>query len=85
MKTGAGLWIDHKKAIVVVFTEEGQKIRQILSQAEKNPGGPVIHRLKVSMPPGRCRRRIAAREFSRGFSIVTMTRSLRIFVMRKPF
>lgn len=37
MKTGVGLWIDHKKAIVVVFTEEGQKIRQILSQAERNP------------------------------------------------
>jgi hypothetical protein len=37
MKTGVGLWIDHKKAIVVVFTEEGQKIRQILSQAEKKP------------------------------------------------
>lgn len=37
MKTGVGLWIDHQKAIVVVFTEEGQKIRQILSQAEKKP------------------------------------------------
>jgi len=37
MKTGVGLWIDHKKAIVVAFTEEGQKIRQIMSQAEKKP------------------------------------------------
>lgn len=37
MKTGVGLWIDHKKAIIAVVTEEGEEIRQILSQAEKKP------------------------------------------------
>lgn len=37
MKTGVGLWIDHKKAIIVVVTEEGEEIRRILSQAEKQP------------------------------------------------
>ncbi|MFA6900895.1 MAG: hypothetical protein WC256_11905 [Desulfurivibrionaceae bacterium] len=37
MKTGVGLWIDHRKAIIVVVTEEGEEIRQILSLAEKKP------------------------------------------------
>jgi len=33
MKTG--LWIDHKKAIIVLATNEGEEIRTILSKAEK--------------------------------------------------
>jgi hypothetical protein len=33
MKTG--LWIDHKKAIIVLATKEGEEIRTILSKAEK--------------------------------------------------
>lgn len=31
----AGLWIDHRKAVVVVVTGEGEVIRQIESHAEK--------------------------------------------------
>jgi len=30
-----GLWIDHKKAIVVLVTDEGEEIKTILSKAEK--------------------------------------------------
>jgi hypothetical protein len=30
-----GLWIDHKKAIVVLVTYEGEEIKTILSKAEK--------------------------------------------------
>ena len=30
-----GLWIDHKKAIVVLVTNEGEEIKTILSKAEK--------------------------------------------------
>ncbi|MCX5876748.1 MAG: hypothetical protein NT087_10745, partial [Deltaproteobacteria bacterium] len=37
MKTGVGLWVDHRKAIIVFVTEEGEEIRVILSQAEKQP------------------------------------------------
>ena len=35
MSIKAGLWIDHRKAVVVVVTEAGEEINQILSKAEK--------------------------------------------------
>ncbi len=35
MKTKAGLWVDHRQAVVVLFTETGQEIKQIMSNAEK--------------------------------------------------
>lgn len=35
MRTKAGLWIDHKKAIVVTLTDKGEEMKQILSKAEK--------------------------------------------------
>jgi uncharacterized membrane-anchored protein len=35
MKTKAGLWIDHRQAIVVIVSATGEEIKQISSQAEK--------------------------------------------------
>ena len=35
MKTKAGLWIDHRQAIVVIVSATGEEIKQIASQAEK--------------------------------------------------
>jgi len=35
MSTKAGLWIDHKKAIVVLIKATGEEIKQISSNAEK--------------------------------------------------
>jgi len=35
MKTKAGLWIDHRQAIVVIVSAAGEEIKQISSQAEK--------------------------------------------------
>ncbi|MFA5823787.1 MAG: hypothetical protein WC853_12035 [Thermodesulfovibrionales bacterium] len=35
MKTKVGLWIDHKKAIVVAVTSKGKEIGLIISKAEK--------------------------------------------------
>lgn len=35
MSINAGLWIDHRKAVVVVVTEASEEINQILSKAEK--------------------------------------------------
>ncbi|MHB8121296.1 MAG: hypothetical protein ACYDG4_04000 [Desulfuromonadaceae bacterium] len=35
MKTKAGLWIDHRQAIVVIVSETGEEIKQISSDAEK--------------------------------------------------
>ena len=35
MKTAVGLWIDHRKAIVVAVTDKGEEIGLIISKAEK--------------------------------------------------
>ena len=35
MKTRVGLWIDHRKAIVVAVTDKGEEIRLIISKVEK--------------------------------------------------
>lgn len=35
MKKSAGLWIDHRKAVVVVVTDKGEEVRQINSGVEK--------------------------------------------------
>jgi len=36
MKNQAGLWIDHRKAVIVMVTEEGEEIREIASNMEKH-------------------------------------------------
>ena len=35
MRTKVGLWIDHKKAVVVTLTDKGEEIRLIKSKVEK--------------------------------------------------
>jgi len=35
MRTKVGLWIDHRKAIVVVVMDKGEEIRVTISKAEK--------------------------------------------------
>jgi hypothetical protein len=35
MKTNVGLWIDHRKAIIVAVSEKGEVIRLIISQVER--------------------------------------------------
>jgi hypothetical protein len=35
MRTRVGLWIDHRKAIIVAITTEGEEVKLIISQAEK--------------------------------------------------
>jgi hypothetical protein len=35
MKKQAGLWIDHRKAVIVIVTEEGEEIKEITSSMEK--------------------------------------------------
>jgi hypothetical protein len=36
MKKQAGLWIDHRKAVIVIVTEEGEEIKEITSNMEKH-------------------------------------------------
>jgi hypothetical protein len=35
MGTKVGLWIDHRKAVIVLVTEKGEEDRLIISKAEK--------------------------------------------------
>lgn len=37
MKTKVGLWIDHRKAIIVAITDKGEEIGLVISKAEKQP------------------------------------------------
>jgi hypothetical protein len=38
MRKQVGLWIDHRKALIVAVTEKGEEIRMIISKVEKQPG-----------------------------------------------
>ena len=38
MKTIVGLWIDHRKAVIVTVSEKGEETREIESRVEKQPG-----------------------------------------------
>jgi hypothetical protein len=38
MKMTAGLWIDHRKAVIVIISAEGEKMMEIRSKVEKQPG-----------------------------------------------
>jgi hypothetical protein len=38
MNKTAGLWIDHRKAVIVVVTDKGEEIRLIISKVEKQRG-----------------------------------------------
>jgi hypothetical protein len=45
MKKGVGLWIDHKKAIVVALSDKGQEAGLVISHAPKQPRrSPFEHR-----------------------------------------
>jgi len=35
MKSAAGLWIDHRKAVIVVVTDKGEETKLIVSKVEK--------------------------------------------------
>ncbi|WP_055077532.1 hypothetical protein [Pseudanabaena sp. 'Roaring Creek'] len=37
MSTKVGLWIDHRKAIIVSITKQGEAIKEIISDVEKQP------------------------------------------------
>ena len=38
MKTIAGLWIDHRKAVIAIVSTDGEEITEIRSNVEKQPG-----------------------------------------------
>jgi hypothetical protein len=38
MKTTAGLWIDHRKAVIAIVSADGEETMEIRSDVEKQPG-----------------------------------------------
>lgn len=38
MKVKAGIWIDHRRAVIVLVTNEGERTTEIQSNAERQPG-----------------------------------------------
>ncbi len=38
MKTAKGLWIDHRKAVIMAVTEKGEVVKEIVSLVEKQLG-----------------------------------------------
>ena len=38
MKTTKGLWIDHRKAVIVAFTDKGEEVKEVISRVEKQLG-----------------------------------------------
>ncbi len=38
MKTKVGVWIDHRKAIIVAVTDKGEEVGLIVSAIESQPG-----------------------------------------------
>jgi hypothetical protein len=37
MKSKVGLWIDHRKAVIVTVTDKGEEMGLVISRAEKQP------------------------------------------------
>ena len=51
MRTRAGLWIDHRKAVVVAVTDEGEETALIISKVEKQLRRSGDSPLKGSFEP----------------------------------
>jgi hypothetical protein len=54
VKTEAGLWVDHREAVVVVLSKTGEQIRRILSNTESQPrrsGEPATGRFEHQAVP----------------------------------
>ncbi|MBN2010906.1 hypothetical protein JW960_16275 [candidate division KSB1 bacterium] len=51
MKKAAGLWIDHRKAVIVVITDQGEETRLIISKAGKQSRRSGDSPLKGSYEP----------------------------------
>jgi hypothetical protein len=51
MKKSVGLWIDHRKAVVVVVTDKGEEIKQINSSVEKQLRRSDASRSKTQYEP----------------------------------
>ena len=51
MKTAVGLWIDHRKAVIVVITDSGEETKLIVSKVERQLRRSGDSPLKGAYPP----------------------------------
>jgi hypothetical protein len=51
MKTTVGLWIDHRKAVIAIVSEDGEETKEIRSNVEKQPGRFAGVRSTTSFEP----------------------------------
>ena len=54
MKPNAGLWIDHREAIIVVLAQAGENTKRIISTVEKQPrrsGEPSMGSFEAQLAP----------------------------------
>jgi len=61
MKTTVGVWIDHRKAVVVAVTDAGEEMGLTISKVEKQLRRSGDSPLKAPMKPSRSRQTIAAK------------------------
>jgi hypothetical protein len=40
MRTKLGLWIDHRKALIVILSDKGEEVRLVISRLDKQLGRP---------------------------------------------
>jgi len=85
MRTKVGLWIDHRKAIVVTVTEKGEEIKEIISEVEKQPRRSGDSPLKGAYESHQVPADDSLQRTFTENSIFTMMQSLHIFVMQSLF
>ena len=42
MKTLAGLWIDHREAVIVILSDKGEEARRVNPMWKSNSGAPAV-------------------------------------------
>ena len=84
MKTKVGLWIDHRKAIVVAITDKGEQKGLIIFAIERQARRSPRSRSKGPFEPQHVPRTIAGSDPSRDISTFTTMRSSRAFMMHNP-
>ena len=52
MKIVAGLWIDHRKAVVVVLSDKGEELKEVVSNVDKQRGRVDGKRLNEKFDSG---------------------------------
>jgi hypothetical protein len=86
MTTKVGLWIDHRKAIIVAVTDKGEEIGLIISKVEKQLRRSGDSALKGPYEPHQVPADASRqRTFTGHLNIYYDAVILRVFVMQRPF